>query len=191
MTGICAWSESHRVKPEADHHLSSPDFFETSWANEKRTKSCKCTLVWRSLLLLRLRGRDSQSGRSRTASTQALFVKFYYGNIVIILIQAWWRITYSRTALAESVVLNFAKALTYSSVLLYTLHDEYIRGRTQYNLKGKQTQYQVRPYPCSPTDIWPRKSGGNQHCWTLYNDGEIGKSGANKKVKFFLTWTKP
>jgi len=28
---------------------------------------------------------------------------------------------YSRTALAESVVLNFAKVLTYSSVLLYTL----------------------------------------------------------------------
>jgi len=31
---------------------------------------------------------------------------------------------YSRTADAESVVLNFAKVLTYSSVLLYTLRAE-------------------------------------------------------------------
>jgi hypothetical protein len=32
--------------------------------------------------------------------------------------------SYSRTADAESVVLNFAKVLTYSSVLLYTLERE-------------------------------------------------------------------
>jgi hypothetical protein len=31
--------------------------------------------------------------------------------------------TYSRTADAESVVLNFAKVLTYSKVLLYTLRE--------------------------------------------------------------------
>ena len=31
---------------------------------------------------------------------------------------------YSRTADAESVVLNFAKVLTYSRVLLYTLKEE-------------------------------------------------------------------
>lgn len=35
----------------------------------------------------------------------------------------WRGVTYSRTADAESVVLNFAKVLTYSRVLLYTLRE--------------------------------------------------------------------
>lgn len=36
-------------------------------------------------------------------------------------------IAYSRTALAESVVLNLVKVLTYSSVLLYTLRSNELR----------------------------------------------------------------
>ena len=45
--------------------------------------------------------------------------------------------TYSRTADAESVVLNFAKVLTYSRVLLYTLEIEEKEDRTEQGWGGK------------------------------------------------------
>lgn len=51
--------------------------------------------------------------------------------------------TYSRTALAESVVLNFVNVFTYSSVLLYTLQDceflsmlHYMRDTIAYAVSG-------------------------------------------------------
>ena len=48
-------------------------------------------------------------------------------------------VSYSRTADAESVVLNFAKVLTYSRVLLYTLREREREGerRTEQNRGGR------------------------------------------------------
>ena len=45
-------------------------------------------------------------------------------------------VSYSRTADAESVVLNFAKVLTYSRVLLYTLRERESEGQNRIGVGG-------------------------------------------------------